>query len=205
MLMLIKSKLNDYVKTVDLNKINLNKDYKLNSKKELLKNLNNAEKINIIDYPKYDKKEIETSHFSKNKLDLIDPETKKKLEFGTKMHYYLEIVDFKNPNYLDIPTFFVDKIKKFLNNKELSNIKDAKIYKEYEFIDNSDNFIKHGIIDLMLEYQEHIDIIDYKLKDIDDDNYLKQLNGYKEYISNLINKPVNIYLYSIMNDELKKI
>ena len=57
----------------------------------------------------------------------------------------------------------------------------------------------------MFEYEEYIDIIDYKLKDIEDKNYLKQLNGYKEYIENKTNKKVNIYLYSIINNDLRKI
>ena len=63
----------------------------------------------------------------------------------------------------------------------------------------------HGIIDLMLEYSDHIDIIDYKLKEINDLNYIKQLNGYKEYIENKTNKKTNIYLYSILNNNLEKI
>ena len=40
----------------------------------------------------------------------------------------------------------------------------------------------HGIIDLMLEYSDNIKIIDSKLKNISDNEYLKQLNGYKTYI-----------------------
>ena len=44
------------------------------------------------------------------------------------------------------------------------------------------NEIKHGFIDLMLEYDDYINIIDYKLKNIDDLAYIKQLNGYKQYI-----------------------
>ncbi len=59
--------------------------------------------------------------------------------------------------------------------------------------------LHHGIIDLILEYQDHIDIIDYKLKKIDDDAYLKQLDGYKKYMEKIMNKTVNVYLYSIMN------
>ena len=31
----------------------------------------------------------------------------------------------------------------------------------------------------MFEYNDHIDIIDYKLKHVEDDAYLKQLNGLK--------------------------
>ena len=57
----------------------------------------------------------------------------------------------------------------------------------------------------MIEYSNHIDIIDYKLKGITDENYKKQLNGYKEYIENLTNKNVNTYLYSILDENVLKI
>ena len=57
----------------------------------------------------------------------------------------------------------------------------------------------------MLEYQDHIDIIDYKLKHIDDTAYINQLNEYKNYIHNLTNKPVNTYLYSILDKKLTKL
>ena len=81
----------------------------------------------------------------------------------------------------------------------------ANIYKEYEFVYEEDNIIYHGIIDLMLEYDDYIKIIDYKLKNISDEAYLKQLNGYKKYIEKVFNKKVSIYLYSIINDTLEKI
>lgn len=35
----------------------------------------------------------------------------------------------------------------------------------------------------MLEYSDYIDIIDYKLKNVADLEYVKQLKGYQEYIS----------------------
>jgi hypothetical protein len=57
----------------------------------------------------------------------------------------------------------------------------------------------------MLEYDDHIDIIDYKLKNTVDENYIKQLNGYKEYINSISNKPVNTYLYSIIDEEIKEV
>ena len=57
----------------------------------------------------------------------------------------------------------------------------------------------------MLEYSNYIDIIDYKLKNIKDEAYIKQLMGYKNYIENKTNKKVNIYLYSMMNENLEKI
>ena len=53
--------------------------------------------------------------------------------------------------------------------------------------------------------KDNIKIIDYKLKNISDEAYLKQLNGYKDYIENRFNKPTNIYLYSVTNNTLEKI
>ena len=57
----------------------------------------------------------------------------------------------------------------------------------------------------MLVYKDHIDIIDYKLSNIDDQNYEKQLTGYKKYIESKSKLKVNIYLYSIEKNEFKEI
>ena len=56
----------------------------------------------------------------------------------------------------------------------------------------------------MLEYSDHIDIIDYKLKDISNDDYKKQLEGYKEYINSVSDKKVRTYLYSIIDENIKE-
>ena len=81
----------------------------------------------------------------------------------------------------------------------------GKIFKEYEFIYEEDNTVSHGIIDLMIEYQDNIKIIDYKLKNVDDEGYLNQLMGYKKYIEKKSGKDVSIYLYSIINGELRRL
>ena len=57
----------------------------------------------------------------------------------------------------------------------------------------------------MLEYDNYIDIIDYKLKNIKDESYKKQLKGYKKYIETKTNKKVNLYLYSILNNNILEI
>ena len=62
-----------------------------------------------------------------------------------------------------------------------------------------------GVIDLMLEYKDYINIIDYKLKNVEDPLYIKQLDGYKKYIERISNKKVFVYLYSIIDGKLKKI
>ena len=163
-----------------------------------------SDKIEIIEH-NYNIEEIEENHFSKTTNKLFNKEEKNNMEYGTNIHYLLEITDFLNPNYDNLTNNEIEIIKSLLNNELFKNIKDANIFKEYEFIEETDNETKTGIIDLMLEYQDHIDIIDYKLKHIDDKAYTNQLNGYKNYIHNLTNKPVNTYLYSILDKKLFKL
>ena len=57
----------------------------------------------------------------------------------------------------------------------------------------------------MLEYEEEIKIIDYKLKDVEDTDYIKQLNDYKDYIKTKTKKDVSIYLYSVIDSMFKKL
>ena len=68
-------------------------------------------------------------------------------------------------------------ISRLLNFLFISSIKTIK---EYEFIYYEDNVKYHGIIDLMLEYVDYIDIIDYKLSDIEDEQqkFLNKINKY---------------------------
>ena len=87
----------------------------------------------------------------------------------------------------------------------IGNIDNSNIYKEYEFITNIDNKEYHGIIDLIIEYDDCIKIIDYKLKNINDIEYKKQLNIYREYISSITNKKVYTYLYSIIDNILTEV
>ena len=136
---------------------------------------------------------------------MFSKEEKEKLEFGTKIHYYLETLDLQNPDLTDIESPYKEKIVAFLNCDLVKNIKDGNVYQEYEFVEEDANQDKHGVIDLMIEYADSIDIIDYKLKNIMDDAYDKQLNGYKNYIEKISNKKVNIYLYSIVDSIYQKL
>ncbi len=201
----VKENIKDYIIDIDLNKQNLTKDY------NEIKASNYQNQINK-NNTKIDKRKIniettieEEKHFSKEINKLITKEEYKSMEFGKYIHYILETIDLKNPDYTNIDNFYKEKINNFLNQDILKNIKNANIYKEYEFIKEENNETYHGIIDLMLEYNDHIDIIDYKLKNIKDDAYKAQLNGYKNYIENTTKKQVNTYLYSILENKIEKI
>ena len=65
----------------------------------------------------------------------------------------------------------------------IKNNLEYKFYKEYEFIYQEDKTFKRGIIDLLIEADDKIIIIDYKLKNTLDESYQKQLLGYKKAIS----------------------
>ena len=60
-------------------------------------------------------------------------------------------------------------------------------------------------MDLVIEKDEKLIIVDYKLKNIDDENYDKQLNGYREFLKKKTNKQVECYLYSIIDEMFRKI
>ncbi len=194
MLLSIYPVLKPYLKEIDFNKVKLTHDYGLiknyNYSKELEeKEEKIEEKVNNIVY-----EEINSSKFSKNINELINIQDYNNIEKGNEIHKIFEMEDFKNTN-----NPYVMKFLKLIDNNYIN------CYKEYEFIYEIDNELKHGFIDLMLEYDYYISIIDYKLKNVLDKNYLKQLNGYKKYIKDLTKKEVKIYLYSILDNRLNQI
>ena len=200
----IRNRLDSYITKVELDKLKMSKDYNIiasgNFESSIEKNDTklDVKNINISNI------EIESSSFSKKMHELIDVETKNNIELGLKMHEILENTDFKNMTKLD-NDFYQEKIDKLVNSDLFKNIKDAKIYKEYEFIYVKDDTKYHGIIDLMLKYDDHIDIVDYKLKNVDDDKYILQLKGYQEFVRSNSGKPVSLYLYSIIDSVILKI
>ena len=201
----IKTKLTKYYKELDLNSLGITNEYLFNKKESRLLE-QKQEPIKVEEISIKNEEEIVNKHFSKTTHNLIDKRTYDNMQLGLNVHEILELLDFKNPN-LDLieDEFLKEKISEFLNNDILKDLNNSIIYKEHEFIYELDNTEYHGIIDLMIEYDDRIDIIDYKLNNIKDENYLNQLNGYKEYISSITNKKINIYLYSIISSKLEEL
>ena len=197
----IRSRIPNYIVDIDLNTINLTHEYNNVKSYNISENIEIIEdKINIIEN-NVEKEEVINKHFSKENLSIVDNITKNNMELGTYLHELFENVDLKNPDYNDLNENDINYVKKLLSNDIMKNINNAKIYKEYEFIYEDNNEKYHGIIDLMLEYDDFIDIIDYKLMNTTSPEYIDQLNGYKNYIENIFDKKANLYLYSIINNE----
>ena len=135
-------------------------------------------------------------HASKTIEGILTIKDAKTLEYGTKIHEMLEETDFKQ---VHDPNIYVRHLC------DTFDFEQAIIYQELEFMFTKESQEYHGIIDLMLEYEDEIKIIDYKLKHIDDEAYIRQLNVYYDYIRSVSDKKVSLYLYSIMDNQLKEV
>ena len=144
---------------------------------------------------------IEYKKASKEYDGQVDEEA---LEFGNELHYLLEIADYEKKD-----TSFVDdlRLKKYvsnvLNNKLFDGVKNNQILHEYAFFDEENNV--NGVIDALIMRNDSIDIVDFKLKKIDDEKYVLQLRKYRDYISKITNKQINMYLLSAVTGEAKKV
>ncbi len=199
----IKPILTPYITNIEVD--NLTKEYnsiKEDNYQEEIEVTNKLIEVNELSI----KKEIEEEKkYSKVSKTVITKEQEKSRQLGNELHQTMEYIDFNNPDYSNCNEYIKSKIEAFLNQDIIKNNLDQTFLKEYEFYYNKNNEKKHGIIDLLITLEESIIIIDYKLKNINDEAYLLQLNGYKEYIENTFNKPVILYLYSLLDEKLQQL
>ncbi len=179
----------------------LTKDYQISSSRLSEEKLK-LERDNLtVEENTYDQEYLLESHYSKDELHLITKEERNLMDFGTKVHAALELLDFSKPDLslAHLPKNIETKIRAFLESDLIKSYKNCPMYKEYEFTYLEDNNYSHGIIDLLIEAPAEYIIVDYKLKNITDENYQKQLNGYRNIITKKTGKKVSCYLYSIID------
>ena len=210
----IRSKYNSFlsiIKSIYTSLLPYEKEVTVTPSKEYLLSKNNMNENELklsmdnleIEELEIEKKPVEHTRYSKDILNLSTKEEKEKMEFGTKVHQVLEQLDFKHPNLEGLPEKVQEKIKVFLMSPLVTENIDGSFYPEYEFIDKKEN--THGIMDLVIENENKKIIIDYKLKNIEDDAYDKQLNGYREFLKKKTKKEVECYLYSIIDENFRKV
>ncbi|MBQ8871734.1 MAG: UvrD-helicase domain-containing protein [Bacilli bacterium] len=194
----LKNELKKYIKTLSytVNK-NYEKELKVDYKEKIVASSfkYDTETINI-------KNELieETSYSHKrDTIEKIDNEA------GLNIHEVLEYLDFKNYKEdiqkYEVSNFFKEKIEKMFEMPFMEDISNSKVYKEFEFYDNE----SHGIMDLLIEKEDKFIIVDYKLKNIDEEYYIEQINGYIDYLKKITSKDIEGYLYSIIESRYKKI
>lgn len=144
---------------------------------------------------------IEKKRASKDRDDNISDDL---LEFGNEIHYLLEIANYETK---DLSFISNPRIKRYINNvlssKLFENVKNSEVLHEFSFFDEKNN--TNGIIDCLVKKDDEIDIIDFKLKNIDDDKYILQLHTYKDYISQITNLKIKMYLISAITGEVKEV
>lgn len=194
---------NKYSREINIDSLNLSKNYNYLKESNYKNSLVNSSNLLDVNEFSIETSTIDEEHFSKENHKVLTIDEYNNIEFGKKIHTVFENIDLLNPDYSELSLFEKNKVEAFINKGLLNNV--INIYKEYEFMYKSDNTEYHGIIDLLLEYNDSYKIVDYKLKNIDDPLYIDQLNGYKKYIESLTGKETKIYLYSILNEELKEL
>ena len=185
--------------------IEATKDYLNNKAAEKLEVSENIEKIKVEELD-LQTEEIEESHYSKDSLHVITKEEQELMDFGTEVHELLEQANFNNfEPTSNMSEKIIERINNFINTDIIKENLNSKMYKEYEFTYTKNNNYSHGIIDLLIERDDKMIIIDYKLKNIDDLAYDKQLNGYREVIKEKTSKNVECYLYSILDNKFREV
>lgn len=144
---------------------------------------------------------IERHKASKDKDDTVNESL---LEFGTEIHYLLEIADYETKDLSFIKNF---RIRKYINNvltaKVFENVKNNQVLHEYPFFDEQNGV--SGVIDCLIRKDDEIDIVDFKLKHLDDEKYVLQLHTYRDYIKQITDLPIKMYLISAITGEVKEI
>ena len=126
------------------------------------------------------------------------------LEFGTKLHYALELLDYKSKDLSYIKDF---KMRRYVSNVVDSfvfkDVENAKILHEYRYYDEVNGV--NGIIDCLIIKEDEVDIVDFKLKNISDVHYNEQLNIYADYVKKICKLPIKKYLISAITGEVREV
>jgi hypothetical protein len=148
---------------------------------------------------------IKKGRASKAFNDDEDLEKVKALDYGTRLHAYLELSDFVTKDTSFIKDFNDrKKIDAVLHLDIFDHLEGTSLYHEYSYFDPDLN--SNGSIDLLIVYPDHIDIIDYKTKDIDDPEYIRQLNIYRRNIERIMpGKEIHMILLSILEARSKEV
>ena len=197
-----ENNLEGFIKKFDIEELNISKNYTIGLK--LKNDLTYNQVPSYYTNPKLE--ELKKSRISKDVSKVLNIEELKYIDLGLKFHSILESLDFSNINLDNISDpFEYQVISNLLKNDIFKDISKAHTYHEIEFSFEQNNILYNGIIDLLAVYEDHVDIIDYKLSNTDSNEYIRQLNIYKEYVKTKTDLKINCYLLSILKNEVKKV
>ncbi|MDD5292984.1 MAG: UvrD-helicase domain-containing protein [Candidatus Izemoplasmatales bacterium] len=143
--------------------------------------------------------------YSKTSLGILDDHRWQMVQKGNELHRQLEDFDFfgyfKGGDLIEDESL-LSCVQPLLDSPAFAGGVPDNIHQEYAFTTKIDKDMFSGVIDLLVEYPDYVVIVDYKLKHLDDEAYIQQLEGYKRYIKRMLNKPVAAYLYSLTDQNI---
>ena len=126
------------------------------------------------------------------------------LLFGTQVHAILENLDFDKRDTSVYSDYRFKKIaSNVFNSPIFKGVTNEMVKPEFAYYDEINNV--NGIIDCLIEKDDEILIVDYKLKNIADEEYEKQLKTYYKYVSSVSKKTIKMYLLAALTGECKEV
>lgn len=126
------------------------------------------------------------------------------LRRGIQLHHYIEHFDFDTRKFDFIPNKDDRQhIKALLSLPLFDGTTNENVYREYAFIDENTN--KTYAIDFFILGARSITLLDFKLVNINDPNYDRQVQNYARYLKKTFKRPVVAYLVSIINLDYRKV
>jgi len=193
-------------KTLDIDKEKV-VDFKYLDFDRQLPFLEKSDDLILLERFNFENKLNKRVRFSKSIESFLDEDVIKLIDTGNEYHQLLERIDFFKieETIQSFPEILKDSIRFLVNTKIFANLKNPRFFKEYEFYQDTNKQVYRGIIDLLIIDENQVIALDYKLKNIDDEAYYSQLRGYYKFLVTKIDKPINLYLYSLIDRVLKKV
>jgi len=145
-----------------------------------------------------------TESYSKSDESLWTESEKAAIEYGKDLHETLQYFDFRHPELaLDqLPPERRKMIQNLMKQTPFDDLEHKTIHQEMPFIYERGQKRHQGVIDLLIIGEDEAWIIDFKLKNVTDTAYVRQLDGYLTYVEEMTGKPVTTYLYSLLEHSL---
>lgn len=147
--------------------------------------------------------------------DILEEGSDRK-SLGSAAHRFCEA--YEGENFDEILNESAESYKLSEKEKELLNIcaknyekfyktvTNAKTYKEFEYYYIKDDIIYTGVIDRLDEYEDHVEIIDYKVTSLDEDTvkniYKTQMKMYVDAVKNIFKKEARAKIFILSRDKL---
>lgn len=193
------------VKNINLNDLNFQARTERMRKEDFISKEYHGDYINYQIIPEPSSTTLEK--IEDETIQFVHPNDVEKMQMGTDVHEILKYLDFKKDitsqlMKMDIKLSYQNLIQAFFDQPIMQKALKGKIFKELPFVNPQEEGLIRGIIDLVIEFDDEVYIIDYKMRSTDQAAYQEQVMRYVKYLHEKTNKPVSGYLYSLVNHTL---